>query len=516
MEPVLSQPNDVSYDRDGEPIATPANAEQPIQPDLAHLPAQSVDASQSAYPEAADPSSVGEQPAAQVASEQEAAGQSSAGQMSAGQMSWAQPPNLDTSDFDPELAPRAAAPSATDPSATDPVPASGGDGAAWQQPPSRGSRGRAVSNWTMQPKTEPRVLVGAMEASAWISPEGFDTQAMPAPAPEMIEIQRRSRSFEYAGQICHRCGGNIDWDGYCEQCGAKAPSRRDRFDQQPAGWLAGLTDLGIRHHRNEDAMALDADAQPGSLAIVVVCDGVSTSTDSDVASLAAAEAARGVLRQRCSEWEALRTLDEQVIDISETTNEDLINVSQVLLDGISVANDAVLANTIDTQSSPPSCTLVAALVRDGHALVASVGDSRAYWVPDEGEALQLSVDDSVAQEQIALGMPREEAESGPHSHVITRWLGHDAPELAPHFTVLPPQDSAGYLVVCSDGLWNYASAPAEIAAIIRQKTQDRVDDLPAACRDLVDWANEQGGHDNITVTLTRLDAKKASAQTRPS
>ncbi len=42
-------------------------------------------------------------------------------------------------------------------------------------------------------------------------------------------------------------------------------------------------------------MALDAHPEPGSRAVLVVCDGVSTSTDSDVASLAAARAARDVL-----------------------------------------------------------------------------------------------------------------------------------------------------------------------------------------------------------------------------
>ena len=50
--------------------------------------------------------------------------------------------------------------------------------------------------------------------------------------------------------------------------------------------MAACCDRGVRHHRNEDATATAADPAPGSRAVLVVCDGVSTSIDSDVASLA--------------------------------------------------------------------------------------------------------------------------------------------------------------------------------------------------------------------------------------
>ena len=84
-------------------------------------------------------------------------------------------------------------------------------------------------------------------------------------------------------------------DGYCTECGAKARSERDHFTEHPAVWVAAVCDRGVRHSRNEDAVALDARPEPGTRAVLVVCDGVSSSTDSDVASLAAARAARDVL-----------------------------------------------------------------------------------------------------------------------------------------------------------------------------------------------------------------------------
>jgi len=100
-------------------------------------------------------------------------------------------------------------------------------------------------------------------------------------------------------------------------------------------------------------------------------------------------------------------------------------------------------------------------------------------------------------------VPREEAETGPHAHSITRWLGRDAPDdLTPHLTTLAA--TPGWLLVCSDGLWNYRSEAEGLRALLRESLA-RVGDAPAdLARALVDFANEQGGRDNITVALARL------------
>ena len=59
---------------------------------------------------------------------------------------------------------------------------------------------------------------------------------------------------------------------------------------------AGVCDIGKRHARNEDAMALSATEPPGQRAVLVVCDGVSMATDSHIASLAAARGRAGSAR----------------------------------------------------------------------------------------------------------------------------------------------------------------------------------------------------------------------------
>src|SRR2546429_7509589 len=68
------------------------------------------------------------------------------------------------------------------------------------------------------------------------------------------------------------------------------PSARDHAEVD-LGPAAGVSDRGLRHHRNEDAMALAAEQAPDGPAVVaVVCDGVSSSARPDGASPGAAPA----------------------------------------------------------------------------------------------------------------------------------------------------------------------------------------------------------------------------------
>jgi serine/threonine protein phosphatase PrpC len=291
-------------------------------------------------------------------------------------------------------------------------------------------------------------------------------------------------------RACHECGGEVAADGYCTQCGAEAVSERDHFVETPAAWVAGVCDRGIRHFRNEDAMALHAGAEQGSHAVLVVCDGVSSSTDSDVASLAAARAARDVLA--VSRPQALGT--------AATRRTATARAMEVAVDA---ANDAVIRNTTAGPGNPASCTFVAAVLQESELVVGWVGDSRAYWLPDAGAGQLLSIDDSFAAEQIAAGVPRKDAENGPQAHAITRWLGIDAPDHTPRTASLDLSEP-GWVMVCSDGLWNYCSEGDAMSALLRD-TASATGWAPLDLADgLVDWANAQGGKDNITVTLARV------------
>ena len=95
------------------------------------------------------------------------------------------------------------------------------------------------------------------------------------------------------------------------------------------------------------------------------------------------------------------------------------------------ANTAIIAVTDPDSPNPASATFTAAVLEGARISWANIGDSRTYWIPDAGTPLQLSVDDSLAQAQIASGVPREVAENGPQAHAITKWLGRDSEDFVP-------------------------------------------------------------------------------------
>jgi serine/threonine protein phosphatase PrpC len=174
---------------------------------------------------------------------------------------------------------------------------------------------------------------------------------------------------------------------------------------------------------------------------------------------------------------------------------------------------ASLATTGDPRraASNPACTIVAAAIRGPHVGFGWVGDSRAYWVSDSGPAEQLTEDDSWARHVIAMGVDPRVAMNDPKAHAITAWLGADAGPIIPHigaFTARTP----GHLVLCSDGLWNYLTDPADFGDAVRSALRLATGSRPLleAARALVTYANSAGGADNITVAIVPVHPQTAA------
>lgn len=287
---------------------------------------------------------------------------------------------------------------------------------------------------------------------------------------------------------CVRCGGTIAEDGYCEACGAPAVSERDHFVVAVDDGLGGVCDRGVVHTRNEDALAISA---VGGIDLLVVCDGVSTAPASDKASMAACEAAIEALAQGAPDG-------DHAVPAGSTSQW-----AALLVEAAERANRAVLDVPTEVEGDAPSCTYVAAVVDGPLVVVASVGDSRAYWLPDDGPGIRLSTDDSWAQEMIELGVSARQVAASPQAHAITRWLGPDAPALAPR-TDTVTIGGAGWLLLCSDGLWNYCDGADELGELVRETAERTEAGAAQVAGALVDWANAQGGRDNVTVALARL------------
>jgi serine/threonine protein phosphatase PrpC len=263
--------------------------------------------------------------------------------------------------------------------------------------------------------------------------------------------------------------------------------------EEELGAVAAVSDRGLRHHRNEDAFAVSSTALPdGSPAVVaIVCDGVSSATRPDEASAAAAAAANESLLAALPRGTHPQTaMHDAIVAASEAVNA---------LAGDGDDGDA-MEHDPHHHRNAPACTLVGAVVAGGLLVVGWVGDSRAYWVPDDrsGPPARLTEDDSWAAQMVAAGLMNEaEAYADERAHAITGWLGADAYELEPHTAAFKP-DRPGVVVVCTDGLWNYAEGAPDMARIVPPDAARRP--LHSA-QVLVGHALDGGGHDNVTVAV---------------
>lgn len=148
--------------------------------------------------------------------------------------------------------------------------------------------------------------------------------------------------------------------------------------------------------------------------------------------------------------------------------------SDALGEAMRDANAAVLRAAGSSGHHDAATTIVAAVVRGNEAIIANLGDSRAYLIRD-GICRQLTED-----------------HSGDMEHAITRFAG-DPRGIQPDIFVESLR-SDDRLLLCSDGLTRHVK-PEEIASAARGE------DVRDVANTLVDLANARGGEDNVTVLL---------------
>src|SRR6185369_4789251 len=213
--------------------------------------------------------------------------------------------------------------------------------------------------------------------------------------------------------------------------------------------------------------------------ILVVCDGVSSSSFSEMASSIAARAARDALAHFA-----------RSPDIDHETTASAVGQA------IRAAHLAICAaHVAQPVSDLPGTTIAAGLIYRRRLTIGWVGDSRCYWLTSRGAEL-LTHDHSWVNEAIARGEVKDATEvQGALAHTITKCLGPlevgDIPaEVEPD---VRSRDLAGpgLVLLCSDGLWNYAPEAADIAAVIRAAPDET--DAVEVSRLLVNYALARGG-----------------------
>ena len=273
--------------------------------------------------------------------------------------------------------------------------------------------------------------------------------------------------------------------------GTAATLRVDLTDAAAArGDVACASHIGLRHETNQDAAALGIDGS-GHHIVLVVADGVSSTEGAEECARVASHTARDYLAATMDQ--GLPINDDDTVTLFERTFQK--------------THEAVVSG-----SGPiGACTLAVAVATHDRIVVGNIGDTRTYWFPDDGDPIRLSIDDSMAQAQMDLGLSREEAERGMGAHAITKWIGASATDVAPRVMAYQPQQS-GWLLVCSDGLWNHVPDAGDLARLMadlvsKAHTDDHGHASPAGVANgLIAHANNCGGHDNITVALWRRDS----------
>lgn len=158
---------------------------------------------------------------------------------------------------------------------------------------------------------------------------------------------------------------------------------------------------------------------------------------------------------------------------------------------------------LDPRLSGMGTTLTCAHVLGADVIIAHVGDSRAYHFRN-GQVRQITRDQTLAQELIDAGMPREQTVR--FRHILTNCFGGDARNVETDVYQFQVQEGDA-LLLCTDGLSDLIRDDELVEALASSPTPQE------ACDRLLAIALDRGGKDNITVVLGRFRKAEQGAET---
>lgn len=249
---------------------------------------------------------------------------------------------------------------------------------------------------------------------------------------------------------------------------------------------AGMTDVGCTREHNEDDFYL---AQ-GDEALCVVADGMGGHRSGEVASAMA-------IRVIC-EYYRETTVDGNGDELLVQGEHQMRLDEYRLVKAIRTANRAVFQAASSSELyRGMGTTIVSGFFTERGVYLAHIGDSRVYRFRDD-KLEQQTEDHSLANEYVRMGILRQEdVEHFPYKNVITRACGlTDEVEVDVSYREVQAGD---LFLFCSDGLSDMVN-DREIAEVIRNESN-----LEALARELIERANNNGGADNITVILARVE-----------
>lgn len=249
---------------------------------------------------------------------------------------------------------------------------------------------------------------------------------------------------------------------------------------------AGLTDVGLQRDHNEDAFrCLD------EYGLYLVADGMGGHRSGEVASKMAAEGMLAFFEATAREDATWPFPVDPALGLRENR----------LAAAIKMANKQIFERSVSDASAHGMGTTVVGLLiapEDGAALIAHVGDSRAYRVRDE-RIMQLTRDHSLVNDYIAMmpDLPKEAMDVLP-KNVITRALGMQ--EAVVVDLVKKDVQEGDRFLLCTDGLSGQVPEKRMCEIVLEHGK-----DLQACAKKLISTANEAGGEDNVTVVVVAVE-----------
>jgi serine/threonine protein phosphatase PrpC len=248
--------------------------------------------------------------------------------------------------------------------------------------------------------------------------------------------------------------------------------------------MAKATHTGMVRSHNEDSIATDAE-----IGLAVLADGMGGYNAGEVAS--------GIATALISSETREAMISQSPHELDKTTGSPL--ATTLLRDIIAKANTSIFqsANS-QPQYAGMGTTLVVALFCNNQITLAHIGDSRCYRQRG-GKLEQITRDHSLLQEQIDSGLlTKEAAKRSQNKNLVTRALGIE-PAVEAEIHTYPAQEGDVYLI-CSDGL-NDMVEDEDIEMTLEALGAN----LQLAAEQLVQMANDNGGRDNISVVLIKVN-----------
>jgi protein phosphatase len=270
---------------------------------------------------------------------------------------------------------------------------------------------------------------------------------------------------------------------------------------------AARTDVGQQREHNEDCFGVNVlvnkiDGLTGrklhARALYILCDGMGGHAGGEVASQLAVD-----------------TLQTYFQDYWQSRPEETpltgfkVPSAEVLKSAVQAANQAIYdQNQSDSRlgSGRMGTTLVMMLLCDTVAAVVHVGDSRLYRYTRKRGLEQVTLDHEVGQREILRGIDPQMAYSRPDAYQLTQALGpRDESFVNPDVQFVEVNEDTLFLLA-SDGLTDNDLLESNIQEAVDPLLSSQ-SSLDQGVKLLIDLANRQNGHDNITVLAVRAKVR---------